>query len=235
MDREADFFELFDEQRQSARVDLLVRAKHNRCTSEDLRLFDVVRQSPVEGQLRIKVPRQSARAKKSKQKARAKREQRTAHVVLRYRKIEIPAPAPHQDKAPVTLWVVHVRESSPPADVKPVEWFLLTTCAITTVEQAHECLRWYCLRWRIEDWHRVLKSGCRIEALAHRNAERLQRAIAINLVIAWRIMLMTLLGRQCPALPAEVLFSDLEIQVLEAYAKKNDCLSSDSLVMPCVS
>ena len=189
----------------------------------------------MEGQLRIKVPRQSARAKKSKQKARAKREQRTAHVVLRYRKIEIPAPAPHQDKAPVTLWVVHVRESSPPADVKPVEWFLLTTCAITTVEQAHECLRWYCLRWRIEDWHRVLKSGCQIEALAHRNAERLQRAIAINLVIAWRIMLMTLLGRQCPALPAEVLFSDLEIQVLEAYAKKNDCLSSDSLVMPCVS
>ena len=104
----------------------------------------------MEGQLRIKIPRQSARAKKSKQKARAKREQRTAHGVLRYRKIEIPAPAPHQDKAPVTLWVVHVRESSPPADVKPVEWFLLTTCAITTVEQAHECLRWYCLRWRIE-------------------------------------------------------------------------------------
>lgn len=68
--------------------------------------------------------------------------------------------------------------------------------------------------------HRVLKTGCRIEQLAHKTAERLKRAIAINMVIAWRIMLMTLLGRQCPELPAEVLFSDLEIQVLQAYAKK---------------
>jgi len=59
--------------------------------------------------------------------------------------------------------VVHVLETSPPLDAQPVEWFLLTTCEITTTEQAQECLRWYCLRWRIEDWHRVLKSGCRIE------------------------------------------------------------------------
>ena len=97
---------------------------------------------------------------------------------------------------------------------------MLTTREITAVEDAQDCLRWYCLRWRIEDWRRVLKSGCRIEALAHKSAERLKRAIGINLVIAWRIMLMTLLGRQCPALLAEVLFSDLEIEVLAAYAKK---------------
>ena len=98
----------------------------------------------------------------------------------------------------------------------------MTTCEITTTEQAQECLRWYCLRWRIEDWHRVLKSGCRIEALQHKTAERLKRAIAINLVIAWRIMLMTLLGRAGPDLPAELLFSDLEIEVLQAYAKKTN-------------
>ena len=75
---------------------------------------------------------------------------------------------------------------------------------------------------RIEDWHRVLKSGCAIEALAHKTRTRLERAIAIRLVIGWRIMLMTLLGRTCPELPAEVLFSDIEIEVLTAYAKKND-------------
>ena len=93
-------------------------------------------------------------------------------------------------------------------------------CIKALRELGQECLRCYCLRWRIEDWHRVLKSGCRIEALQHKTAERLKRAIAINLVIAWRIMLMTLLGRQCPDLPAEVLFSDLEVEVLQAYAKK---------------
>jgi len=101
-----------------------------------------------------------------------------------------------------------------------VEWFLLTTMEIGSAEDAERCLRWYCLRWRIEDWHRVLKSGCRIEDLAHESAERLRRAIAINLVIAWRIMLMTLLGRETPELPAEVLFSDIELRTLKAYAKK---------------
>jgi hypothetical protein len=76
------------------------------------------------------------------------------------------------------------------------------------------------MRWRIEDWHRVLKTGCRIERLAFETGERLKRAVAINLVIAWRIMLMTLLGRECPELPAEVLFSDLEIRVLSAFARQ---------------
>ena len=80
-------------------------------------------------------------------------------------------------------------------------------------------LSWYCLRWRIEDWHRVLKPGCRIEQLGHHSAERLERAIAIHLVIGWRIMLMTLLGREPTELPTELLFSDLEIKVLTAFAK----------------
>ena len=91
---------------------------------------------------------------------------------------------------------------------------------IASADQAEKYLRWYCLRWRIEDWHRVLKSGCRIERLQHRTVERLRRAIAINLVIAWRIMLLTLLGREQPELPTEVIFSDIEIEVLDAYAKK---------------
>ena len=78
------------------------------------------------------------------------------------------------------------------------------------------------MRWRIEDWHRVLKSGCRIEDIAHETADRVRRAVAINLVIAWRIMLMTLLGREAVELPPEVLFSNIELQVLRAYAKKKN-------------
>ena len=63
-------------------------------------------------------------------------------------------------------------------------------------DDAAQCLKDYALRWRIEDWHRILKTGCRVEDLAHQRIERLERAIAINLVIAWRIMVMTLLGRK---------------------------------------
>jgi Domain of unknown function (DUF4338)/Transposase DNA-binding/Transposase DDE domain len=224
MDREGDIFEVFEEQRQTHSIDLLVRAKHDRGTNDEpgLGLFESARQSPAQGLHRINVQRQSARAKKSKQKARVGKKQRTAEVELRFRQIELRPPSYHKAKEPITVWVVHILETSPSAGAEPIEWFLLTTREITTVEQAQECLRWYCLRWRIEDWHRVLKSGCGIEALQHKTAERLKRAIAINLVIAWRIMLMTLLGRECPELAAEVLFSDLEIEVLNAYAKKTN-------------
>lgn len=217
MDREADFFELFEEQRRKRRVDLLVRAKHDRNLGEDLKFFEVMRESPAQDQLQIAVPRQSARPKKSKQQAREGQLQRVAKVALHYRQVEF-RPSTHvKDASPFTLGVVHVREEAPPEGAKPLEWFLLTTREVTTSEDAQECLRWYALRWRIEDWHRVLKSGCGIEELAHKTAERLKRAIAINLVIAWRIMLMTLMGREYPELPAELLFSDLEIKLLQAF------------------
>jgi len=239
MDREADVFEVFDEQRRTCKIDLLVRAKHDRGTNDDsglgLGLFESVRQSPAQGLHRINVQRQSARAKKSKQKARVGKKQRTAEVELRYRQIALRPPSYHKAKEPIIVWAVHVLETSPPDDTAPIEWFLLTTREITTIEQTRECLRWYCLRWRIEDWHRVLKSGCGVEDLQHKTAERLKRAIAINLVIAWRIMLMTLLGRECPELPAEVLFSDLEIEVLNAYAKKSESPSLLASGTPCVS
>jgi hypothetical protein len=219
MDREADFYELFCEPRHR-QVELLVRAKHDRLTHGEHKLFETLRRAEVRATLKIVIPRQSARPKLSKQKARAHRAQRTAEVALRYQQVELPAPAEHKDKAPVKLWVVHIREHTPPAGETPLEWFLFTTVAVTSNRVAQQCIRWYQLRWRIEDWHRVLKSGCGTEKLAYRTAERLKRGIAINMVIAWRIMLMTLLGRECPELPAEVLFSDIEIEVLRAYAVK---------------
>lgn len=198
-----------------------MRAKHDRVMPGKTHLFDAVRKSAVQGALQVVVPRQSERPEKSTQKARSASEQRTAEVQLRYLQVALPAPASQKEKAPVTVLVVHILEPSAPEDAKPLEWFLLSTCAIDSVDDAQACLSWYCLRWRIEDWHRVLKSGCRIEDLAHHSAERLERAIAINLVIAWRIMLMTLLGRACPELPAEVMLSDIEVTVLSAFAKQN--------------
>ena len=202
MDREADFFELFDDHRKNPCVDLLVRAQHNRSTTEQIKLFEAVSQSEVRGLLRILVKRQSAKPKKSKQKARRARAERTAEVSLRYMPLEIRPPVYLKSKAPpIALWIVHVVEDNPPEDAEALEWFLLTTVKIQSEEDAFMCLLWYCMRWRIEDWHRVLKSGCRVEDAAHKTAERLKRSIAINLVIAWRIMLMTLLGRETRSFP----------------------------------
>jgi hypothetical protein len=221
-DREADFFELFDEQRRTPGVDLLVRANHNRTIREEPgKLFDAVRQSPLQTKVEVHVPRQSGRPKLSKKQARPKRAGREAELEIRYQRVLIPSKY-HPDKPPIDVWVIHAWESSPPEGASPIEWFLTTTVEIRSPEDAIQCLRWYCLRWRIEDFHRVLKSGCAIEEIAHETADRLRRALAINLVIAWRIMLMTLLGRETPELPPEVAFSDIELQVLNAFAKKKE-------------
>jgi hypothetical protein len=220
MDREADFFELFDEWRQgSCRTHLLVRAKHNRRTTAEANLFDGVRATQPRLRLQLHVSRQSARPKRSKQKARPKRKERVAQMSLRYQQVEQPPPGHLGGKEPIQLSIVHMVEEHPPAGVKPLEWFLLTTMEITSPEQAERLVEHYCLRWRIEDWHRVLKTGCRIQELRNESADRLKRALAIYLVIAWHVMLMTLLGREVPELPAEVLFTDIELEVLDAFAK----------------
>ena len=114
--------------------------------------------------------------------------------------------------------VVHLRETNPPDGEKPLEWFLLTSLPVDHFDVAVEIIGFYLRRWRIEDLFRVLKSGCKVEDAAFRSACRLQRAATIDAVIAWRIMLMTLLGREVPECPAELMFTDSEIHFLEDYA-----------------
>ena len=230
MDREADIFEMFDEQRRQPEADLLIRAKHNRCIANGGKLFDTIRTAPVRQRLTFPVPRQSARPKKSKQKARPKRDERVAHVAVRYKEIELRPPENQVDKTPVKVSIVHICEEHPPSGAVAVEWFLLTTIKIDSPEMARLCVKWYRLRWRIEDFHRVLKSGCKIEGMAHKTAERLRRAIAINMVVAWRIMVMTLLGRETPDLPMEIAFTDAEVKVLRAYAQKKNGMTPPSTI-----
>ena len=101
-----------------------------------------------------------------------------------------------------------------------VEWFLLTSLDVDSTETAVAVIGYYLRRWRIEDLFRVLKSGCRVEHLAFHTADRLQRAVTINTVIAWRLMVMTLLGRDVPGCDAQLLFTDIELRFLTDYAEE---------------
>jgi hypothetical protein len=142
-------------------------------------------------------------------------------VVPRWGKLTFPASGAHRHAEALELWAVYVLEKAPPGEATPIEWCLLSSRPITSVAEAQQCLHDYALRRRIEDWHRVLKSGCKIEGLAHETVERLQRSLAINLVLAWRIMVMTLIGREAPQSPAELMFSEVEIEVLAAWAQRH--------------
>ena len=91
LDREANFFELFDAHRKQAGVDLLICASHNRRLSKTEQLFDRLRGSKVRGRMQLTVKRQSARPKRSKQKARAARTKRVAELELRYEDVPLTA------------------------------------------------------------------------------------------------------------------------------------------------
>jgi len=218
-DRESDMFELFDYRRRKApRVPLLVRAKHNRCLEENSRkLFDHLTALPVMAQARIAVPRQREKKSKPSKPGRVALAARTAQVDVKWDKVTLSPPdtAQTRELQPVEVYALSVVERRPPEGAKEVRWVLLTTVPIRSRKEALRCLRWYTLRWRIEEWHRVMKSGCRIESHQHQTADRLARAICIDAVIGWRVMLLALLGREVPEMPCELMFSRWECSLLE--------------------
>lgn len=198
-DSEADIYDLLAAPRPEG-VDLLIRARQSRRVSApEGDVWAAVACQPVAERVTVAVPRQPGRPA------------RTALCVVRYRAVTVQPPLRRDTAAaalqPVAVWAVTVSEDPPPADptVEPLDWRLLTTCAVTTAEQALERVAWYTCRWTIEVWHKVLKSGCRIEARQLETADRLRRCLAVYSVVAWRILWATLLARADPALPCTVL------------------------------
>ena len=156
--------------------------------------------------------------KASGRKARPARQKRSAVCELRFRRLTLPPT--RRGLEPVSLWGVHLVGAAPPPEEEAVQWHLLTSPAVKDADAAAKIVSHYLQRWRIKDYFRVLKSGCRVEHLAFRTADRLHRAIAINSVIAWRLLAMTRLGRQVPDCAAELLFTDHEPRFIGSYARE---------------
>ncbi len=238
-DRESDAFEIFEAQQAQPDADILVRAKTNhKVATVDVSgntgpahaMLKTMQAAPVLGTMVVSIDRLTARPKRSKRPARAGRTARSATLVVRSQRVELAPTGPtHKGKPPIRLQAVMVEEERTPVDATPVRWLLLTTLPTDTLEDCKTVVEYYARRWRIEEWHRILKSGCKIEELENRSADRLARAVTINLVIAWRIHLMTVLGRDHPASPPDMLFSDLEIKVLKAFAARQRYASPDTL------
>ncbi|KWN05597.1 hypothetical protein WT83_28960 [Burkholderia territorii] len=107
---------------------------------------------------------------------------------------------------------VVAREFDAPTGVKPIEWRLLTNRETTTWQQVIEFIDWYRTHWKIEILFNVLKNGFRVEALQLGTIERLERALALFVVVAWRIAYLMRTGRTCPDLDAELFFDVDEIR-----------------------
>lgn len=206
-DREADVYDLFLVDRPP-NVDLLVRAAQNRnVESEDgtvESLLEQVTQTSIATTVELQLP------KREKQAARQ------ATLTIRYCKVTLCPPRYRANEGlpSVEIWVVWAVEENPKKGVEPIAWLLLTTCPINSVKAALQTLDFYACRWGIEILHKVLKSGCKIEARQLETADRIKRCLSVYSVIAWRILYATMLVRCVPDAPCTALLDPDEWQAL---------------------
>jgi hypothetical protein len=216
-DREADIFELFVTPRP-AKASLLIRACHERrvkVEAEVDHLWKVMLTSPVRGETLVEL------------EATPKRTKRTARCSIHFEKVSVLPPQRSRYKEPLTLWAVLVLEAEAPEGVEPLEWLLLTTLEVESLEAALQYVKWYGYRWLVERYHLVLKSGCRVERLQLETAERLERAIAIYSIVAWRLLWLTYQARIYPEASCETALEKAEWESLYCTIKRTQTPPSE--------
>src|SRR5439155_6482901 len=151
-------------------VGLLARAAQDRGLAEpERRLWAAVATAPVAATATVAVPRRPGQPA------------REAVLTVRHRPVTLRPPAHRAaERLPAApVWAVLAREEDPPTGATPLAWLLLTTVPVATAADALERVGWYACRWGIEVLHRVLKTGCRLEARQLATAERLERCLAL--------------------------------------------------------
>ena len=185
-------------------ADWLVRAKHNRCLPGGEKLWAHTTSGEPLGTISF------AMASREGVKAR------TVRQAIWARTVKIPA----GKSAFITATCIVAREIGAPAGVKPVEWRLLTNREAPTLEDAIELIDWYRARWEVEIFFHIVKNGCRVEALQLSSFARLERALVLFMVVAWRIAHLMRTGRTCPDLDASLFFDPDEVRGAYLLTKK---------------
>lgn len=140
-----------------------------------------------------------------------KRSSRT--VKQRVRSCKVTVKPPRRKKAEledVTFWVILAEEIDPPEGEDPIRWTLLTGKRIDNFDDAQRILKLYLARWEIEVFHRVLKTGCKVEEIQLKDSNAVQNCFVLYMIVAWRILYLTWLGRDCPQMPCDVFFEEAE-------------------------
>ena len=207
-DREADVYDLFAFPRREG-SEFLIRATQDRClANSEQYLWEAVKSVESQGEMTVEIKRTSTT------------EARTANLSIRYTtlKIQPPQNRPQAEKlVPIELQAILVREENPSPEIEePITWLLLTTLPINTIEDVKKYVRWYSYRWLIERYHYVLKSGCGMEKLQLRTAQRLEMALATYSIVAWRLLWLTYLARCAPQLSCEEVLEPHQWQSLYA-------------------
>jgi hypothetical protein len=211
-DREADIFEYI-----ASRIDkeerFIIRAKNDRMTATDVSLFDAMNKFKILGQKTIIIPQRGE--SHQNRKVRRARPAREAVLEIRAGKVLIEQPRQIQgDGSLLPVNAVYVVELNPPEGCEPLEWRLLTSEPVETLEQAQLVIHYYEKRWLIEDFHKCWKTGCRAEKRPFQSFEAVERFLSISCHIAIRILQLHSLAQLSPEAPCGSILSDEEQQCL---------------------
>jgi hypothetical protein len=205
-DRESDIYELFCAA-QDAGTHFLLRTCVDRLAGDgDHTIAAEMAEVACKGVHRIEV--RDRRGKTSK-----------ATLELKFRRVRVLRPLYKQRRYPaLDLIVLQATERGTPTGRDPIDWKLITDLPVTSRAEAIEKLEWYALRWRIETFHKILKSGCQAERSKLRTAERLVNLLALFCILSWRIFWLTMLNRSTRRAKATLVFTPLEIALLDRLA-----------------
>jgi hypothetical protein len=221
MDREADDYEVLDLcERLGTRF--VIRVQHNRKV-ENTSLRETVETAIAIVERDVPLSRRTARGSGSKQKRiHPPRDSRTARLSVAARTVMISRPrnAAAECAKDLTLNVVRVWESEPPADQPPVEWLLYTSEPIATPDDVLRVVDWYRARWTIEEYFKALKTGCALEKRQLEDLAALVNVLALFIPIAWRLLLLKSEARDTPTAPATTILEPEELKVLRIAGRK---------------
>jgi hypothetical protein len=202
-DRESDIYELFCAAQQ-ARTHFVVRTCVDRLAGKSNHtIADEMKEVDVKAVYRIEVRNR-------------KGELDQAVLEIKYHRLRVLPPIGKQKQYPeLTLTVIHAQERATPQNRERIDWKLITDLTISSRTQAIQKIQWYALRWKIEMFHKILKSGCKAEESKLRTAERLVNLISVFCVLSWRFFWLTMINRRAPEAPAELALTKIEIELLD--------------------
>ena len=207
-DRESDIYEIFEAAAQCGnKAEWLIRSSQNRRLEGQVdasrkalvKLWERVENSPELGSIEFSLPKSHERKQKKVIGTVKAKRLRLYPPNRRGRKLSV-----------VEVTVVMLKELNPPVGAEPIEWILLTSLPVNTLEEALTIIQWYVCRWQIEIYHRILKSGCKVEELQLERAYQIKTAVALYMIVAWRVFYYLMLGREYPDFPCDLVFEDEE-------------------------
>ena len=206
-DREADIYELFCAANDVG-THFLVRMAASRLAKDGTtKTAAVMGKVAVKGLHRIEVRDRDGNSSE-------------AVLEIKYERMIVQAPvAKAKDYGPLTLTIIHAQEKGVPKNRERIDWKLLTDLPVRSCQEAVQKLKWYALRWKIELFHKILKSGCKVEQSRLRTASRLVNLIATCCILAWRIFWMTMINRTDPSATPTLALTQLELDLLNQLGR----------------